>query len=108
MAGKERIVAMGPREEIIGLRSIGIELVPVATARELQDNLPAQAARTEVQLVLVSETVADGARELVAETRDKTGAIIMLVPSHRGSKGTTIQWMKEAMAQSIGVDVISD
>ena len=108
MAGNERIVAMGPREEIIGLRSIGIELVPVATAREFQEKLPAQAARTEVQLVLVSETVADGARELVAETREKTGAIIMLVPSHRGSKGTTIQWLKETMAQSIGVDVISD
>ena len=35
------------------------------------------------------------------------GAVIMLVPSHRGSRDLTLQWMKRSMEQTIGVDMIS-
>jgi len=108
MAKSERIVAIGPREEMLGLRSVGIETVEADDAPRMLELLREQVRRPEARLVLVSETVAEGTREEMAELRDKRGTIIMLLPSHRGSKGMTLEWIKRAMEQSIGVDVISE
>ena len=107
MTNEERVVAIGPREEVIGLRSVGIEFVPADTGADLADTLPAQALDPAVRLILVSESVADGAEAMIAKLRRRTSAVIMLVPSHGGSRDLTVQWMKRAMEQSIGVDMIS-
>lgn len=108
MPEDQKIVAIGPRAEMLGLRSIGVDLIAVDTEEEMVEALREQADQPEVRLVLLSETVAEDAREDVQEARGEKGTAILLVPSHRGSKGTTIDWMRHAMEQSIGVDVISD
>ncbi len=100
-------MAIGPREEILGLRSVGMHLVPVENADALAEVLPQQALDPDVRLVLVSETVAAEAEALISELRGRSAAVIMLVPSHRGARGLTLQWMKRAMEQTIGVDMIS-
>ncbi len=104
---KEKVVAIGPLHEIIGLRSIGVEISSVENAGELEAILRQEARRPEVPLVIVSESVAEAARETVEELRSEGVAMIVLVPSHRGSRGTTLEWLKHAMEQSIGVDLIS-
>ena len=108
MAEDEKIVAIGPRAEMLGLRSIGVELVPVDTPDEMEESLRVQANRDDVRLVLLSETVAEDSRQVVRELRGRKGTVITLIPSHRGSKGLTVDWMRETMEQTIGVDVISD
>jgi len=108
MSERGVIVAIGPRKEIIWLLSVGIEVAPVETEAELAGELASQCRREEVRLVLLSESVAEGARELVSDMRERTGTVIMLVPSWRGSKGITLDWIRHAMEQSIGVDLISD
>jgi len=107
-ASGQKIVAVGPRHEMIGLRSVGVEVVALEVASSLEQVLREQAARPEVRLVLLSESVAEGVQKLVEDLRKATGTMIVLVPSHQGSRGTTMQWMKRAMEQSLGVDVISD
>ena len=107
MAGDGKVVAIGPREEIIGLRSVGIELVPVKAGSGLAEALSEQALDPGVRLVLVSESVAASAEAMIADLRRRGDAVIMLVPSHRGSRELTLQWMKRAMEQTIGVDMIS-
>jgi V/A-type H+-transporting ATPase subunit F len=104
----QKIVAIGPRAEMLGLRSIGVDLIEVESREEMVKALDEQGDQPEVRLILLSETVAEDAREEVQEARQEGGPAILLVPSHRGSKGTTIDWMRHAMEQSIGVDVISD
>lgn len=107
MADKDRIVAIGPREEIGGLRTIGIAAVEAETPSEALEALHQQAGLLEVRLVLLSESVAEQAREAAEEVR-RDGTMVMLVPSHRGAQRITEQWMKHAMEQRIGVDVISE
>ena len=107
-AGRARVVAIGPREEMFGLRSVGVEVVAVEAPSDVEQSLRAQAARPEVRLILVSESVADGAQKLVEDLREATGTMIMAVPSHLGSRGMTLTWMKHAMEQLLGVDVISN
>ena len=107
MANGGKIVAIGPREEIMGLRSVGMDLIAAENASELGAVLPQQALDPAVRLILVSETVADEAQATIAELRERGGAVIMLVPSHRGPKHLALQWIKRAMEQSIGVDMIS-
>jgi len=108
VAEGQKVVAIGPREEMMGLAMAGIELVAAETPAELVQELPRQAAREDVCLVLLSESVAAEARELVSELRRRTGTVIMLLPAHEGARGVTAQWLKAAMEQSIGVDVISE
>ena len=108
MAEDQKIVAIGPRAEMLGLRSIGVELVPAEDQSEMVESLRVQANREEVRLIILSETMAEDAREEVQELRGRKGTVIMLVPSHRGSNRTTMDWMRHAMEQSIGVDILSD
>jgi len=107
MAGDGKVVAIGPHDEMVGLGSVGIELVPVNEGSALAEALSAKALERGVRLVLLSESVAAGAEAMVADLRRRSDAVIMLVPSHRGSMDLTMQWMKHAMEQTIGVDMIS-
>ena len=107
MAEGPRILALGPMGEIEGLQSIGVEPVPVQSAAELAQALRDQTRDGSVALVLVSETLAGEAEELIAGMRRPGGPIILPIPSHRGAEGLALQWMKHAMEQSIGVDMIS-
>ena len=108
MAREARIVALGPEQEIAGLASIGVELVPVESGGELGEALEEQTRDPGARIVLVSESVAEGARDVVADMRSRTGAVIALVPSHRGPRGMAVEWIRRAMEQSIGVDMISE
>lgn len=107
MADGAKIVALGPKEEIAGLASLGVEVAPVESPAELEAALPERARDPAPALILVSETVAGEARDLIAGLRRPGGAVILLVPSHRGSAGMALEWMKHGMEQSIGVDLIT-
>lgn len=105
--GEAKIVAIGPRAETVGLRSIGIEVAPAESEQEAAEALRERTGEAETRLLILSETVAEGLRERVAAIRDG-GTPVLVVPSHRGAKELSFEWMKSAMEHSIGVDVLSD
>ena len=108
MAQDQKIVAVGPRPEILGLRGIGVEILPVDGPEGMLKVLRQQVREAEVKLMIVSESVCEGTREQVQDLRREHGKPILLVPSHRGAEGVTLEWMREEMEQSIGVDLISE
>ncbi len=108
MSESPKIVAIGPRSEMLGLQSIGVELVSVDTEEEMTESLRVQVNRQEVRLILLSETMADELQEEVEELRGRKNTVIMLVPSHLGAKNTTMEWMRKTMERTIGVDVLSE
>ncbi|MBS3761838.1 MAG: V-type ATP synthase subunit F [Candidatus Brocadiia bacterium] len=108
MAETDKVVAIGPREEMKGLRTIGIELVPAERPEQMLETLDEQVKKPEVRLVVVSESVSEGSREELMNLRLETDTAILLIPSHRGSQGVTLDWIRQEMEQSIGVDVISE
>ncbi len=107
MSDKLRIVAVGPAEELLCLRSAGVDFVDVGPKDDLGAALRKQAQDPDVGLILVSEALAGQQFEVVAEVRRDTGAVLLVLPSYRGSQGTTLEHMKRALEQSIGVDLIS-
>jgi len=107
MSEKLKIVAVGPAEELLCLKSVGVEFVELGEAERLQAALRRQAQDPAVGLILVSEALAGQQFEAVDEVRRDTGAVLLVVPSYRGSQGTTLKFMKRALEQSIGVDLIS-
>ena len=108
MAQQSRIVAIGPREEILGLRTAGVETVCVETEGELLAALDKHVRQQRAPLVLISETVIAGALRTVDELRMETGTVILVIPSHRGSEGITQDWLRQRMELAIGVDLVSE
>jgi V/A-type H+-transporting ATPase subunit F len=106
MSDVPRVVALGPREEVMGLATAGIEPVPVESPGELPAALDKAAADRAVALILLSETVAGQAEAAVAALRDRCGPAVLLVASHRGARGLAVQWIRRAMEQRIGVDMM--
>jgi vacuolar-type H+-ATPase subunit F/Vma7 len=107
MSEKLKIVAVGPAEELRCLKSAGVEFVELKPQEDLGAALRKQAQDPAVGMILVSEAVAGRQFAVVAQVRRDTGAVLMVVPSYRGSQGTTLEFMKHALEQSIGVDLIS-
>ena len=107
MSDKRKIVAVGPAEELLCLKSVGVEFTEVGPQDDLAAALRKHALDRAVGLILVSEAVAGERFSVVADVRRDTGAVLMVVPSYRGSQGTTLDFMKHALEQSIGVDLIS-
>lgn len=108
MSDAPTIVAVGPRSEMLGLQSIGVELVSVDSQRDMLESVREQTDRDEARLVLVSESLADGLEEEFDELRGRKNTVIVLVPSHLGAKETTMEWMRKKMERTIGVDVLSE
>jgi len=107
MAKARKVVAIGPSGELFCLKSLGAEFVPLRPDGNLEEELRKHASDPTVGLILVSEPVAQGKHALIAELRHERRAVVLVVPSYRGTSGTTLSFMKRTLEQSIGVDLIS-
>ncbi len=112
MTDSTKIAAIGPRRTMLAFKSIG------ASVSEVEDENRQEASKLLEEwaedddgpgLILISESLAEGVgAELISDIRQRTGKVIMAIPSHEGTSGLTTRWLKEAMEHSIGVDLISD
>ena len=109
MAENEKIAAIGPRSQVLALKSVGVRTCEVESLSDAKGKLDEMAGDDSLRLILISEELAeDIGAEAVEDIRERTGKIIMAVPSHEGTSGLTALWLKEAMERSIGVDLMSD
>jgi V/A-type H+-transporting ATPase subunit F len=108
MAVTKKVVAIGPRDEMLYLRGAGIEFVPLKAGEDLAAPLRHSAHDAAVGLTLVSETAAEGKMDMIGELRRATGAVVLVVPSHRGSTGSTMAHMRRVLEQSVGVDLLGE
>jgi hypothetical protein len=108
MAVTRKLVAIGPRKEMLYLRGAGIEFMPLEAGEDLEGPLRRCARDAGVGLTLVSETAAAGKLNMIGEVRRETGAVVLVVPSHKGSSGSTIAHMRRVLEQSVGVDLLGE
>ena len=110
MAKHKRIVAVGPAEEVRGLKAAGVEVVDLDNASALARTLDPYLADEETAMIIVSEALLEGESDFATITamRRKTHAVVLVVPSYLGSKNLTFSYMKQMLQQSIGVDLISE
>ena len=108
MTENASIVAVGAPDEVACFRNLGADVVPLTDPADLAGVLSAQARRPGVALIVVSEPSLRGDYRVVSEARRSAGAVVLVVPSYRGSEGLSLACMRGAVRQSIGVDLISD
>lgn len=101
-----RAVAVGEKRYILGFKGAGFEIVECNDAEELRRDLNTLSRDMDVSIVLVTESMALAAPDAVDAFRERSGAILTIVPTHEGSQRTSFAWMKKAVELSIGVDIL--
>ncbi len=102
----ERIVAIGERDQVRAFRAVGVEVVPVANLDEAIQALRQHAVDDPATLVLLSEPLAQEMAEQLQEIRSRSRAMLLVIPSHRGTAHASLREMKALIERSIGVDMI--
>jgi vacuolar-type H+-ATPase subunit F/Vma7 len=102
-----RVVAIGPAEEVMGLKSVGVEVMPMEAGQDLRDVLQTATSDRDVAVILVSEPALRGDYRVISECRARTGVVLLVVPAAGGSQDLTMSFLRHTLEQSIGVDLIS-
>ena len=101
-----RAVAVGEKRYILGFKGAGFEILECNDAEGLRRELGALARETDVAIALVTESMALEAPDALEAFREKSAAVLTVVPTHEGSKHTSFDRMKKAVEMSIGVDIL--
>lgn len=101
-----RAVAVGERHLILGFKGAGFEIVGCIDGNALQKELGKLSRETDVALVLVTESVAKEAPDAIDQFRERSRAILSIVPTHEGTEHYSFLRMKQAVERSIGVDIL--
>jgi len=98
--------AVGEKHLIMGFKSVGFEIDPVENRARFPETLGRLAQNAEVALVLATESIAAEADEAIAAFRERSPAILTLIPSHEGSQHTSFDATRRAVERSLGVDIL--
>ena len=101
-----RAVAVGEKHMILGFRGVGFEVVPVQNRAELQEALARLARDGDVGLVVVTESMAAESGEFLEEFRERSAAVLTVIPGHAGSGHVSFEEMRKTVERSLGVDIL--
>jgi len=101
-----KAVAVGEKHLIMGFKGVGFQVVPVEDSARLSGELQRLAQDAALQLVLVTESIAAEAGEAIEEFRERSTAILTLIPSHEGSLHSSFEETRRAVEHSLGVDIL--
>ncbi len=101
-----RAVAVGEKQYVLGFKGVGFEILECNDAESLRRELGALSKETDVAIALVTESIALEAPDAIDAFREKSNAVLTIVPTHEGSKHTSFNRMKKAIELSIGVDIL--
>ena len=97
-----RVVALGKRSFVAGLRLAGINGVEVASPEETLDQLNGLLAAKDVGLVLLSDDVAKPIRTRLTEIRAKRPVPLLYEIPTPGSKAERVEY-RDMLKQILGV-----
>ena len=100
--------AVGEESTVIGFTCVGIQPVPVGRPEELLPALRKLLADADTALVLLEETDVEDYEDEIEELRQKSKAVVLLIPSHRGSTGLGLSLVRSRIEKSVGVDMLRD
>ena len=102
-----KIVIIGERDDILPYQSIGVEIEPVKTVKEVISILRETAKDPLVGIILITENVAEQCLDTITELRSKTNKAITIVPTGQGSRRTSIIELNKEIARAVGVDILT-
>ena len=101
-----KIAAVGEEELIMGFRGIGAELINVDSSKELDDVLERLVSDTTISLIMITETIAKDCMEKITNFRDRSSAIILLIPAHTGSLNLSLKEIQLDVEKAAGIDLL--
>lgn len=98
--------AVGERHLILGFRGVGFEIVPVDDPAKLPQELMRLAREKDAALILLTESIAGDAAEVIEEFRERSSAIVTTIPTHEGTRHLSFEETRKIVERSLGVDVL--
>ncbi len=101
-----KAVAVGEKHLILGFKGVGFEIIPLEDSTRLGQELAALSRDAEVGFVLVTESMANESPQAVREFRQRSSAVLTVIPTHEGSRHVSFEEMRKAVERSMGVDIL--
>lgn len=104
MANK-RICVLGDYDSICGFTVLGMDIYPVTTAESAEETLNNLIQR-EYQVIFVTENYAKDLTHILDKYRVLPTPAIIPIPSVAGTTGFGVGYVKKAVEQAVGSDII--
>ncbi len=101
-----KAVAVGEKHLILGFKGVGFEIVPIDDSEKLMHELNVLSRDPETGLVLVTESMAKDAPKALDEFRERSSAVLSIIPTHEGSQHVSFQEMRRSVERSLGIDLL--
>ncbi len=101
-----KAMAVGEKHLILGFKGVGFEIVPVDDSEKLLHELNVLSRDPEIGLVLVTESMAEEAPKVIEEFREKSAAVLTVIPTHEKSKHLSFQEIRKSVERSMGIDIL--
>ena len=102
-----KIVAVGEEEQIMGFRGIGADLINVDSPEVIGDILKKLSQDTSISLIMITETMAKDCMAKIAGLREKSPAIVLLIPPHTGTHNLSLQEIRLEIEKAAGIDLLN-
>ena len=99
-----KIGAVGDRESVLAFKAFGLETVPADTAEEARDAIR-RMEDEEFSIIFLTEQLAEGRPELLAEYAEKPSPAI---PGSKGSLGIGMAAISAAVEKAVGADIFAE
>lgn len=104
MANK-RICIMGDFDSISAFTVLGLDVYPVSETEQAEDTLK-QLITREYSVIFITENYAKSLSHILDKYRTQPLPAIIPIPSVAGSTGFGIGYVKKAVEQAVGSDII--
>ena len=101
-----RAVVLGEKRSITAFKGAGFEPLPVEDGENLHRVLLELSRDRKLGIVLVTENLAEQSPGAIAEFRRRSSAVLSVIPTHEGGRGTSFQDMRRLVESSLGIDIL--
>ena len=101
-----KAIAIGEKHLIHGFKSVGFEIVPLDDSSKLMKELINLSKDYELGIVFVTESMAEENPQAIQEFRQRSSAILTIIPTHEGSRHISFQEIRKSVEKAIGVDIL--
>ena len=105
MAKNNRIAILGDYDSISAFKVLGLDPTAVKDGEEAKDALQSLIAK-EYSVIFITENFAEDLSDILDEYRTKPIPAIIPIPSVSGSTGFGVRYVKKAVEQAVGSDII--
>jgi V/A-type H+-transporting ATPase subunit F len=99
------IAMIGDKDSILGFKSLGITVFPVSNAEECVKALK-DVIKQDYKVAFITEQMAPELSEISELLSGITFPVVTMIPSNRGTTGTSMKRLQELVRKAAGADIL--